>query len=124
MRVVVTGATGNAGTALLRALEHEPTIEEVVGIARRRPELTYVKVRWVQADVARDDLAEHLRGAAAVVHLAWLIQPGRDVDRCRAVNVDGTRRVLAAVAEAGVPALVYASSVGAYSPGPKDRAVD
>ena len=30
----------------------------------------------------------------------------------------------AAVVEAGVPALVYASSVGAYSPGPKDRAVD
>lgn len=29
-----------------------------------------------------------------------------------------------AVAEAGVPALVYASSVGAYSPGPKDRSVD
>ena len=29
-----------------------------------------------------------------------------------------------AVAAAGVPALVYASSVGAYSPGPKDRRVD
>jgi UDP-glucose 4-epimerase len=28
------------------------------------------------------------------------------------------------VAAAGVPALVYASSVGAYSPGPKDRRVD
>jgi UDP-glucose 4-epimerase len=32
--------------------------------------------------------------------------------------------VFRAVAEAGVPALVYASSVGAYSPGPKDRRVD
>jgi UDP-glucose 4-epimerase len=28
------------------------------------------------------------------------------------------------VAAAGIPALVYASSVGAYSPGPKDRRVD
>ena len=33
-------------------------------------------------------------------------------------------RAARAVAEAGVPTLLYASSIGAYSPGPKDRAVD
>jgi UDP-glucose 4-epimerase len=38
--------------------------------------------------------------------------------------VEGSSRVFRAVAEAGVPALVYASSVGVYSPGPKDRLVD
>jgi nucleoside-diphosphate-sugar epimerase len=38
--------------------------------------------------------------------------------------VHGSRRVFDAVAEAGVPALVYASSVGAYSPAPKDVRVD
>lgn len=32
--------------------------------------------------------------------------------------------MLDAVEQAGGPALVYASSIGAYSPGPKDRAVD
>jgi nucleoside-diphosphate-sugar epimerase len=62
-------------------------------------------------------------GADAVVHLAWLIQPSRDESVTRAVNVDGSARVFAACARAGVGALVYASSVGAYSPGPKDRAV-
>ena len=36
----------------------------------------------------------------------------------------GSRRVFDAVVAAEVPALVYASSVGAYSPGPKDRLVD
>jgi nucleoside-diphosphate-sugar epimerase len=40
------------------------------------------------------------------------------------INVAGSKRVFDAVAEAGVPALVYASSVGAYSPGPKMRPVD
>lgn len=39
-------------------------------------------------------------------------------------NVTGSRRVFEAAARTGVGALVYASSVGAYSPGPKDRAVD
>jgi UDP-glucose 4-epimerase len=116
MRVAVTGATGNAGTALLRALEREPAVEEVVGIARRRPDLSFPKVRWVQADVARDDLTEHLRGAAAVVHLAWLIQPGRRPEVLDAVNVGGSERVLRAAAAAGVQAVVHASSIGAYSP--------
>ena len=40
------------------------------------------------------------------------------------INVEGSRRVFAAAATAGVPKLVHASSVGAYSTGPKDREVD
>jgi nucleoside-diphosphate-sugar epimerase len=58
------------------------------------------------------------------VHLAWLIQPSRHESVTYAVNVEGSRRVFEAAARAGVAAIVYASSVGAYSPGPKDRAVD
>lgn len=124
MRIAVTGATGNVGTSVLRALLDDPQVEEVVGLARRAPPLSLPRVRWVEADVTRDDLVPHFRGAAAVVHLAWLIQPARDRALTRAVNVDGSARVFRAVADAGVPALVYASSVGAYSAGPKDRRVD
>jgi nucleoside-diphosphate-sugar epimerase len=72
----------------------------------------------------RSPLAELFAGADVVIHLAWLIQPARDLETIRAVNVDGSARVFQAVRDAGVPALVYASSVGAYSPGPKDRRVD
>src|SRR5207253_6405690 len=71
-----------------------------------------------------DDLVPLFRDADCVVHLAWAIQPSHDLAALRRTNVDGSERVFRAVAEAGVPALVYASSVGAYSPGPKDRAVD
>jgi nucleoside-diphosphate-sugar epimerase len=124
MRVVVTGASGNVGTSLLRALEHEELVESVVGIARRRPSGAFAKTTWVQSDVSRDDLAPSMQGADAVVHLAWLIQPSRDEAKLRATNIDGSARVFEAAARAGVPRLVYASSVGTYSPGPKDRAVD
>ncbi|MDP2713110.1 MAG: NAD-dependent epimerase/dehydratase family protein [Solirubrobacteraceae bacterium] len=124
MRVVVTGATGNVGTSLLRVLSADPQIDEIVGLARREPQLTFRRTRWVSADVARDDLVPIFRGADAVVHLAWLIQPSRDRATTRGVNVDGSRRVFEAAAAAEVPALVHASSVGAYSPGPKDRRVD
>jgi nucleoside-diphosphate-sugar epimerase len=124
MRIVVTGATGNVGTSLLSALTPDDQVEEIVGLARRRPELELPRTRWVTADVTRDDLVPHLRGADCVVHLAWLIQPSRDRRTTHAVNVDGSRRVFEAAAAAGVPSLVHASSVGAYSPGPKDRRVD
>jgi nucleoside-diphosphate-sugar epimerase len=124
MRVVVVGATGNVGTSVLAALAEEPAVEEIVAIARRQADLRSARVRFVAADVATADLTEQLRGADAVVHLAWLIQPSRDEAALRATNVEGSRRVFEAVARAGVRKLVYASSVGAYAPGPKDRRVD
>jgi nucleoside-diphosphate-sugar epimerase len=121
VRVVVTGASGNVGTSLLRALALDGEIGQIVGIARRLPALQVPKTEWVAADVVRDDLLPLFEGADAVVHLAWAIQPSRDGAALHAVNVEGSRRVFDAVAAAGVPVLVYASSVGAYSPGPKDE---
>jgi nucleoside-diphosphate-sugar epimerase len=123
MRVVVVGATGNVGTSVLEALVEEPAVDSVLGLARRLPKLELPKVEWARAHVARDDLVPHFRGADCVVHLAWKIQPSRNGAALRATNVHGSMRVFLAAAEAGVPALVYASSVGAYSPGPKDRRV-
>jgi UDP-glucose 4-epimerase len=124
-RVVVVGATGNVGTSVLAALGDEPLIDEIVGLARRRPGLEMPKTRWAQADVGdRAALVEAFHGANAVVHLAWAIQPSRDEATLERINVEGSERVFEAAAEAEVPALVYASSVGAYGPGPKDRAVD
>jgi UDP-glucose 4-epimerase len=124
MRVVVTGASGNVGTSLLRALDGEAAVTSVLGLARRRPELELAKTTWATADVAADDLTGHFRGADVVVHLAWLIQPSHDPFAMWRTNVVGTERVLAAASQAGVGAVVCASSVGAYSPGPKDRRVD
>ncbi|MDM7831300.1 NAD-dependent epimerase/dehydratase family protein [Cellulomonas edaphi] len=132
MHVVVVGASGNAGTALLRRFERDETITSVTAVARRvpagRPPAPYSVARWVACDIGTPgpdepvvaDLARAMAGADAVVHLAWAIQPSHDRRRLARVNVDGTRRVIAAVARAGVPHLVAASSVGAYSPAPDD----
>jgi UDP-glucose 4-epimerase len=124
MRIVVVGASGNVGTSVLRALADEPAVDSVLGVARRLPEATFPKTDWAAADVSSSDLEPCFRGAHAVIHLAWLIQPGRDVATCRATNVEGSARVFHAAAACRVRTLVYASSVGAYAPGPKDRRVD
>jgi UDP-glucose 4-epimerase len=124
MRVVIVGATGNAGTSLIRSFEDDPQVHEVVGIARRIPDTHFPKTTWAAADIRTSDLTSIFRGADAVVHLAWSIQPSRDIEALYNTNVVGSIRVFKAVTEAKVPALIYASSIGAYSPGPKDRLVD
>nr|WP_307671610.1 NAD-dependent epimerase/dehydratase family protein [Streptomyces sp. V2I9] len=124
-RVVVTGATGNVGTAVVRALAADPGIGSVLGLARRRPALEIPKVRWDTVDLSRADNEDRitalLHGADAVVHLAWRFRPTHDPVVTWRSNVLGSRRVFDSVVRGKVPALVYASSVGAYSPGPKDE---
>jgi UDP-glucose 4-epimerase len=124
VRVVVTGASGNVGTSVLSALGSDPQVTEIVGVARRLPIATFPKTSWQHADVSESALAPIFAGADVVIHLAWLIQPSRDEALTWRVNVEGSRRVFDAAAEAGVPALVYASSVGTYAPHPGPEAVD
>jgi UDP-glucose 4-epimerase len=124
MRIVVTGATGNVGTSVIAALAADERVTEIVGIARRRPALQAPRTTWVQADVASSPLVDLFRGAAAVIHLAWLIQPSRHEATTHRTNVVGSQRVFAAAAEAGAGALVHASSVGAYSPAPPGTVAD
>ncbi|MFD7131200.1 SDR family oxidoreductase [Streptomyces sp. NPDC059894] len=125
-KVVVTGATGNVGTSVVRLLAEDPEVGSVVGLARRIPDWSPPKTRWSSVDLASEeaDPVGLFEGADAVVHLAWAFQPTHDPAVTWRTNVLGSIRVFEAVAAAGVPALVHASSVGAYSPGPKDHAVD
>ncbi|MFB7340936.1 NAD-dependent epimerase/dehydratase family protein [Streptomyces hydrogenans] len=122
-RVVVTGATGNVGTSVVRALVRDPGVDSVLGLARRRPGLDLPGVDWATVDLSldRDEprLAQYVSEADAVVHLAWRFTPTHDPVTTWQTNVLGALRVCDAVAAAHVPALVFASSVGAYSPGPQ-----
>jgi UDP-glucose 4-epimerase len=120
-RVVVVGATGNVGTSVVTALAEDSRVASILGVSRRLPQWSVPRTVWAQADIERDDLVGLFRGADVVIHLAWLFQPFHDPLTTWRTNVVGTTRVFQAVAEAGVPALVYASSVGAYSPGPSSR---
>ena len=124
MRIIVTGATGNVGTSVLRKLRAEPAVRQLVGVARRRPPTTPQKTSWIAADVARADLAPVFSGAAAVVHLAWAWHPPREEETRWATNVSGTTRVLDAVRRAGVPVVIVVSAAAVYTPRDEDGPVD
>jgi UDP-glucose 4-epimerase len=124
MRIAITGATGNLGTSSVAAFLEEPSVSQIVAIARRTPSFTLPRVTFVTGDVAGDDPAPWFEGVDAVVHLAWEVRSAHDRKRLWRNNVDGSARVFDAAARAGVRMLVHASSVGVYSEGPRDVLVE
>src|SRR3954452_14161603 len=110
MRGVVVGASGNVGTSVLHALASAPSVDSVLGVARRLPAMSFPKTDWAAADITRDPLEPLFSGAEAVVHLAWLIQPSRRLDVTLASIVDGSALVVRGVGNPQVHARSGAAS--------------
>ena len=118
MIVVVTGATGNIGSAVVEQLLGRG--HEVRAVARR-PALDWEHDRlvWTMLDLTAQDRIPRLRevfeGADTVVHTAWGFQPTRDEKYLADLDVGGTVAVLRAAEAVQVGHLVHVSSVGVYS---------
>ena len=121
--IVVVGASGTVGSGLLDALAERPEVT-VRAVCRHPPEDAPLtdRVTWHPLDLlataAADRLAELLRGADAVVHLAWAIQPVGDASTPRRIDLDGTAAVLDAAGRTGVGQVVFLSSQAVYGPHP------
>jgi nucleoside-diphosphate-sugar epimerase len=116
LTVAVTGPTGDIGRSVLRSLDRSREVRRVIAMARRPFDPAskgLKKTAYKRGDVLdRASVDELVRGADAVVHLAFIIVGSRD--QMRSVNIDGSRNVFEATVQAGVPRLVYTSSVAAY----------
>jgi nucleoside-diphosphate-sugar epimerase len=117
--IAITGVGGLLGRHLVAALDARPDVERIIGLDVRRPiGLTTPKLVFRHADVRDPAIREALQGADALVHLAFQMDPIRDEDVMRSINVDGTRNVLEVARAAGVRHVVYPSSVVAYGAHP------
>jgi nucleoside-diphosphate-sugar epimerase len=66
--VVITGASGNIGAALVGDLPETGVVDHVPGLARRSVETGPGDATWLTADLTRADLVPPLRGLHALVH--------------------------------------------------------
>jgi UDP-glucose 4-epimerase len=116
LTVAITGPTGAIGKALVSALEVNPLVTRMVGMARspfEPSERGWTKLRYVRGDITdRDTVARFVRDVDVVVHLAFLIFG--DPKTTRDVNLEGSRNVFAEAMTAGAKRLIYTSSVAAY----------
>lgn len=117
LTVAVTGPTGEVGISAVTALEREPAVDAIIGMARRPFDPAargWRKTTYRQGDIldraAVDALVEE---ADVVVHLAFIIMGSRQ--ESERINLQGTRNVFEATVAGSRPRrLVYCSSVAAY----------
>jgi UDP-glucose 4-epimerase len=115
--VAVTGPTGEIGISAVEALERDPSVARVIGMARRPfdpAQHGWTKTEYRQGDILdRGAIDALVADADVVVHLAYVIMGSRA--ESRRINLDGTRNVFEATVAADRPTrLVYTSSVAAY----------
>ncbi|MBT2478208.1 SDR family oxidoreductase [Streptomyces sp. ISL-94] len=110
--IAVTGAATGVGAALVSRLAASDEVKQVVAIDERRGDCP--AALWHVLDVRDPAIAEKLRGADVVVHLALDLDLETDPAARTAYNVRGTQTVLTAAAAAGVHRVVLCTSAMVY----------
>ncbi len=124
MRVLVTGAAGHTAAALLPALLAQPRVHRVIALDRRPLALRHPRLQYLPLDIRDPQLTGHLTGADCVIHLAFMVlnphlgPQWRRREEMRKINVEGGQHLFRAAADAGVPHVIYSSSVAAYGAWP------
>jgi UDP-glucose 4-epimerase len=118
MRVVVTGAAGGVGRALIPQLCSQLEISQVIGIDQVPSVFQHFKFSFRLADIRKPDFEGAFSGADAVVHLAFAVTQGKmSVQQMRANNVEGSLNVFGAARSSRVGKLVNLSSCSVYGSG-------
>jgi len=113
--LVITGATGYLGSALLDALIRKDMRVGVLG--RRAPQLSQPPqsgaVEWLHADFANPeaDFLDLLEGVSTVVHCAGVAHRRATPAEYQQVNVISTAKLADAASRAGVGHFIYLSSL-------------
>lgn len=111
--VVISGASGFVGAALARHLVMRG--HTVRGLARNAPVWrdAMPEVAWFYCDLPNVVDVAAFQDADVFIHCAWETRLA-NAGHCRAVNVEGSRRLLDACRRQGVERIVFVSSMSAH----------
>jgi nucleoside-diphosphate-sugar epimerase len=108
-RTAITGATGYLGSVLSEHFSSRG--DEVIALTRRRPEGE--PKEWRPFELGQPVDSTILEGVDILIHAAWVLS-GKDTTDLWMQNVIGSRRLIDAAVTAGVPKIVFISSMSAY----------
>jgi UDP-glucose 4-epimerase len=120
IRIAVTGSSGYVGSNLIRRIASADWVEAILAVDIRPPSQPYpANVSHVTHDVraSLDSLFTEF-APDAVVHLAFVLEPGRDRSTIRDVDLNGTANALSATVASGARHFLYFSSTTIYGPHP------
>lgn len=123
MTILITGATGFLGGAMLRAYAERGA--DILALTRQDKNQQFSErtkahpnVRWVNGDITRPETLDPLfENVKIVIHAAGQLG-AFDIteEQYDAIHVDGTRNLLVAAARAGVDKFLHISSCGVQGP--------
>lgn len=112
--IAVTGAAGQLGRLIVQRLIDDDTVQNILAIDLVEPDIKNQKLEWIKADIRDPRLSEKLTGVDVLMHLAFVVTkylPRAEFDD---INIEGSKNVFRAAAEAGVSQILYSSSLAAY----------
>ena len=124
---VITGASGQIGGVLARALANRYGPGHIRALYReRRGTVADLDITWIKGDILdKESLIAAFKGAETVFHLAALVSiDAVSAQEFHRTNVVGTRNVVEAALACGVRRLVHVSSIHAYDQHPLDEVLD
>jgi len=117
MNILITGITGYFGSQLAKEFSQ---LGKIHGIKRGNSNLDLLKdadffVQWHEGDITdTDSLLDAMKDIDLVIHAAGMVSfASKDEDLLYKINSEGTANVVNAMLSAGVPKLVYVSSIAA-----------
>jgi nucleoside-diphosphate-sugar epimerase len=115
-RILVTGATGFIGGAVVRRLLQEKrSVRAMTRRIERAGDLGKLGAEVVMGDLGDEDLLERaVEGCALVVHTAAQVDDKPTRTEYEGPNVGGTENILIAAQRAGVKRFVYLSSIAVF----------
>jgi nucleoside-diphosphate-sugar epimerase len=113
MKILVTGATGFIGNALLHRLVTEPEYQVTGSTRQQSPEPSVAPLIRIGTANAATDWSAALQGVDVVIHVAaHLATRGSSLEELRRTNVDGTLTLARQALSAGTQRFIFISSVG------------